>query len=279
MYTRDRLLCGLLAATSLSVNAAIATFEDVAGPNEQTYAGPGGGRYWSGLVPPANGSVDSLFSSGGAGYANRNTDFGGFLAWEGFAYSNTTDTQTAGFGNQFSAFAGGGAGGSANYAVAYAGEFNAAPRISFSAPVRLSSLEVTNTTYTALSMRDGDSFAKKFGGASGEDPDFLKLTITGRDGGNAVTGTRDVYLADFRAADTADDFILAPWMEVALGSLGVVSALEFSMVSSDVGPFGINTPLYFALDNLVVVPVPAAAWLFMPAVLGLARARLTRRCA
>lgn len=277
MNTRIPLVLSLLAAPALSAQAAVATFEDVTMPNEQFYAGPGGGRFWSGLVPPADGSIDSQFSSGGAVFANRNSDFSGFLAWEGFAYSNTRDTQTAGFGNQYSAFAGGGADGSANYAVAYAGEFSAAPRISFAAPVRLASLEVTNTTYTALSMRDGDGFAKKFGGASGDDPDFLKLTITGLDGNDAQTGTLDVYLADYRATDAADDFILEMWTLVALDALGEVSALEFSMDSSDVGAFGINTPLYFALDNLVVVPLPAAVWLFAPTVLAFGRVRIARQ--
>ena len=56
---------------------------------------------------------------------------------------------------------------------------------------------------------------------------------------------------------------------MSLGSLGQVSALEFSFVSSDVGGFGINTPVYFALDNIQAVPVPAAAYLFGPALAAL----------
>jgi hypothetical protein len=42
-------------------------------------------------------------------------------------------------------------------------------------------------TYAALSMRDGDGFAKQFGGASGDDPDYFLLTITGRDALDAIT--------------------------------------------------------------------------------------------
>jgi hypothetical protein len=34
---------------------------------------------------------------------------------------------------------------------------------------------VTNTTYAYNSMRDGDMFAKKFGGPTGNDPDWYKL--------------------------------------------------------------------------------------------------------
>ena len=49
------------------------------------------------------------------------------------------------------------------------------------------SVQLTNTTYTALSMLNGDSFSKKFGGSTGNDPDYLRLIIQGRDAGNAIT--------------------------------------------------------------------------------------------
>ncbi len=275
----------VLAVTALDLpltEAATINFEDVAMPNEQVYAGPGGGRYWSGLVPPADGTVDSSFVSGGARFLNGNSDCcGGVTFWRGFSYSNLSDSSTAGFTNSFSSIKGAGANGSANYAVAYASEFDPAPRVEFDAPMVFANASFTNTTYTALSMLEGDSFAKKFGGASGNDPDFLRLTIIGRDAANAVTGTVDFYLADYRFADNASDYVLSDWQSVALGSLGPVSALEFSMSSSDLGPFGANTPLYFALDNIQPVPLPAALWLLAPAVagLGLRHRRAIRRSA
>ena len=76
--------------------------------------------------------------------------------------------------------------------------------------------------------------------------------------------------------DSADDFILDTWAFVALDSLGIVAALKFALSSSDVGAFGINTPTYFAIDNVQPVPVPAALWLFAPVALRLLR---QRRCA
>jgi Domain of unknown function (DUF4465) len=262
-------LCVVLVSgvcASAMSGAATIDFEDVEMANERPYAGPGGGRYWSGLQPPSNGSINSSYSTGGARFLNNNSECcGGAVFWDGFAYSNTTDTTTQGNGNEISAYAGGGAGNSANYAVAYAGGVNA-PRIEFDVPTLLQSAMLTNTTYTALSMRDGDFFAKKFGGANGTDPDFLKLTITGRDAANVSTGTVDFYLADFRADDSAQDYILDVWSAVTLTSLGQVSALEFSFASSDVGQFGINTPVYFALDNIQAVPVPAAGYLLGPAL-------------
>ncbi len=265
------LVLAIGALATHAVSAATIDFEDAEMANEQAYGGAGGGRYWSGLQPPADGSIDSRYASGGAHFLNNNADCcGGAVFWNGFAYSNTTDTTTPGNSNEISAYAGGGAGNSANYAVAYAGGANA-PRIEFDVPSVLQSAMFTNTTYTALSMLNGDFFAKKFGGASGTDSDFLRLIITGRDALNASTGTVDFYLADFRSNDAADDYILKAWTMVNLSSLGQVSALEFSFASSDVGQFGINTPVYFALDNIQTapVPVPAAGYLFGPALAAL----------
>ncbi|MDP2337269.1 MAG: DUF4465 domain-containing protein, partial [Bacteroidota bacterium] len=56
---------------------------------------------------------------------------------------------------------------------------------------------VTNSTYAYLSMKNGDPFAKKFGGPSGNDNDWLILTIEGFDSGNKLTGKVETFLADF----------------------------------------------------------------------------------
>ena len=260
-------------ASQLSYAATI-DFEDLRAPNEQSYAGPAGGSYWSGLLLPTDGSIQSQFVSQGARFTNINNKCcGGATFWSGFAYSRTSDVTSAGFGNEFSAYAGSGASGSASYGLAYAGGPDA-PRIDFDTPTLLASAMFTNTTYAALSMRDGDSFAKQFGGVSGTDPDFLRLTIIGRDGSNGVTGAVEFLLANYLSDNSAQDYIVQAWTEVLLGSLGAVSALEFSLSSSDVGPFGANTPIYFAVDNIQPVPLPAAVWMLTPALaLLLARRR------
>src|SRR5207253_4887505 len=112
------------------------------------------------------------------------------------------DTTTPGLANEFSSFAGGG-NGDANFGVAYFSDYaanNPAPAFDPANPATLArlptitlptgeeieSIQVTNTTNAALSMRDGDAFAKKFGGAAGDDPDFLKITAYGTDSSGAV---------------------------------------------------------------------------------------------
>jgi hypothetical protein len=215
---------------------------------------------------------DSSFSSHGAEFNNHFTDFGGgFTGWEGFAYSNKTDTITAGFGNQYSAIPGHGSGNSSIYGIGFVGG-SVQPTITLPTGSSPISVDLTNTTYAYLSMRDGDPFAKKFGGASGNDPDFFKLTITGRDSADSIVGTVDFYLADFRFANNAQDFLISDWTTVPLNALNGAQTLGFTLASSDNGAFGMNTPAYFAIDNLTFTPEPSSVLL-----LALAGAVLSRR--
>ena len=78
-------------------------------------------------------------------------------------------------------------------------------------------------------MLNGNRFAKKFGGASGTDPDWFMLTITGKNASGDMTGSFDFYLADFRDADSANHYIVNNWIPVAFTALGNnVKTLEFS---------------------------------------------------
>ena len=213
------------------------------------------------------------FTTQGAHFANSYS--AGF--WQAFAYSQHGDSVTPGFGNQWSAFPGSGAGGSATFALAFQG-FGAAgePRIQFDAERTLVGARLTNTTYAALSMRDGDAFAKAFGGVTGTDPDFLLLRILGYDGGGNATGSIDFYLADYRFADSAQDYIVDDWRFVDLSGLGGVQSLRFEVEGSDMGSFGLNTPAYFALDDLQLIPEPGSLALAALGLVILAWARPRR---
>ncbi len=193
------------------------------------------------------------FESGGVRFNNSfDPTFG---TWGGWSVSNTTDRKTPGFGNQYSAISGGGANDSATYAVASALAGGTIPTISLENPqggLRFQSLMVTNSTYAALSMSDGDAFAKKFGGESGDDPDFFLLTIEGRGADDESVGIVEFHLADFRFDDNVEDYIVDQWTIVDVSSLVGATRLEFALSSSDVGDFGMNTPAYFAIDNVVL---------------------------
>ena len=216
-----------------------AGFEDVA---------LGTGGYWNG----SDGT--GRFGSQAVQFNNEFTDWGyGYTSWAGFACSRVNDTNTPGYGNQYAVISGTGVGGTGQYAVAYCDTYTpVTPTVTLPVPCAVSGFYVNNTTYAAMSMKHGDSFGRPFCAASN---DWFKLTVTGRDAAGAVTGSRLVYLADFRFADTNQDYILTDWTWVSLTNLGAtVKTLEFSLNSSVP-----STPTYFALDGLEIDPASAAA--------------------
>lgn len=255
-------LLGLFATQSFG--SVVVDFAEKVLAAESNYGGAGSGA--------------GNFSSQGVDFTHSADDF----SWSGFTYSNRTDTTTAEFTNQFSAYTGSGFG-DANYGISYvpldwmSGTYDPIPQsFSFSTLADVSGMYVTNTTYAALSMLDGDGFAKRFGGESGDDPDFFKLIIDGFDETSTNTGTVEFFLADYRFADNSQDYLIDDWTFVDLSSLGDVASLSFSIDSTDAGDFGINTPTYFALDSLEFTPVPepsAFALLAGVAALGLVAAR------
>jgi hypothetical protein len=91
-------------------------------------------------------------------------------------------------------------------------------------------------------MTNGDDFAKQF-----MSDDWFELTIEGFNN-EVSTGTVKVMLAD--SSDSAPK-ILETWQTVDLSSLGEVSKLAFTLNSSDVGNYGMNTPSFFAVDNII----------------------------
>ncbi len=193
-----------------------------------------------------NGSdLSGGFTCGNAYFANSYTDTTG---WNGFAYSNQHDTVTVTKNTDY------------NYQyyldvaepaadifiIGYINVYGAdSVNITFTKPMNLVNLNVANDTYAALSMRNGDSFAKKFGAG-----DWFKVTVTGYNKTIKV-GTATAYLADFRSSPY---YILNKWLNVNLSSFGTVDELSFKLSSSDNSPYNgvsfMNTPAYFCLENI-----------------------------
>lgn len=249
----------LTACTALlpqTATAAVVGFEDV-GLN---LTGPD--SYWNGsdIVPEG----DHPFTSGNLTFGNHyHVDVINQVAtpyWEGFAYSNSTDTTQHGWDAYqywYTAIPGAGAGPSDTYGVGYMGFLGNQPAIEIPDGKMITSAEITNNTYAYYSMLNGDGFAKKFGGVSGDDEDFFLLSITGKDAAGDPLGTVPFYLADYRDADSLNDYVLNTWEEVDLSSLAGAKTIEFGLTSTDNHPdWGMNTPAYFAIDNLTVADLP-----------------------
>ncbi|HEX4613395.1 MAG TPA: DUF4465 domain-containing protein, partial [Urbifossiella sp.] len=152
------------------------------------------------------------FNSGGAGFNNSyDTTFG---SWTGWTYTNVNYTDTtlypnypndADFTYQYGAYPGTAPGGSGNYAVAFIS--SPATTIAIPSGMQVQSAMFTNTTYAALSMLNGDGFAKQFGPT-----DFFLLTITGKDAAGNVVGTVPFYLAQ-------NGTVVTSWQSVDLSPL------------------------------------------------------------
>jgi len=200
--------------------------------------------YWNG----SDGSGE--FTTGEARFHNDYNET--YASWSGWSYSNTSDVSTAGWMNQYSAITGAGFGESGGiYGISslYGASVIDFPEKAY-AP---EGIFVTNATYAALSMEQGDWLAKKFGGEDGSDPDYFMLSAWGFAKGES-TDTIDYYLADYRSDVPEEDYIIKTWQWVDLSSFGKVDSLKFGLESSDVGIYGMNTPAYFCMDDLHLVP-------------------------
>jgi hypothetical protein len=192
----------------------------------------------------------NTFTDAGVSLPNTYTVFPNFSAWTGWSISSVADPFTAGLANQYAARPGGAISGIA-YAVGFAGgDGNVLELTPGAAGAPVEGLYVTNTSYAYYSMLDGDMFSKQFGGETGNDPDFFLLTVKGYSGGNLGADSVDFYLADYRFANNNQDYIVDDWRFVDLSGLGAVDSLAFSMQSSDFSAFGLNTPAYFAIDDV-----------------------------
>ncbi len=201
-------------------------------------------------LPPNSYHNNSPFISEGASFNNIYSNEG-WEFWGGFSYSNMRDTTTPGYLNQYSAVAPS----TGIYAVGFMDTYSGTSStiglpLGYTEPL---SLKITNTTYAYYAMENGEGGASAF-----TQGDWFKLTIEGKSTSGESLGTIEYYLADFRSEEASEWYILNTWMTVDLTALGNgVGSLVFTLASSDAGIWGINTPTYFAMDDLVMVPEPS----------------------
>lgn len=250
----------IILAGAVAARGAVVTFEDLTVPQAGYFNGDPGN------LDPGD-EVSQPWLSAGVAFSNTygvDADFA-FPYWSGFAYSDVVNTTTPGFTNQYASFPGGGYQ-SSTYAVAYAD----GATVTLPGAAIVSGLRIANTTYAALAMRDGDQFSPAL-----QPGGWFRVTATGRRSGSP-TGSAEFYLADLRGESPPG--IVAGWDWFDLSGLGTVDEVGFAFSGSDVGQFGLNTPAYFALDNLTFAAVPEpAAWAVMAAAAGLAAAVRSRR--
>ena len=169
----------------------------------------------------------------------------------GIAISTWNDKETAGYRNQCSVYygdSGKGNGGHDNSATFAVGNMNS--YMSFDADMErvIKSAYFTNGTYASLSMMNSDeSGAKKH---SYEGKDWFKLIIEGYDKEGKLTGKTECMLSDFREKNSPG--ILTKWQKTDLSCLGKVNKVIFKFEGSDIGQYGLNTPAYFCMDDIII---------------------------
>ncbi len=175
-------------------------------------------------------------------------DWGGFLgeSWAGFIYSNKTDVTTPGYSNQYSAITGGGTDGAGKtYMIGFEDVYSEV-ELDFTFADKQERIVyggyITNTTWDYLAIKDGNGPSNKFKAG-----DWFKLTATGYSAIGNEVASESFYLADFRDGKSE---IVNNWQWFDLSKLGKVASVKFTLSSSDIGDWGMNTPAYFCMDKL-----------------------------
>lgn len=218
------MLCAALCATAEAQQLAVATFEDLNATADQTWDGS---------------DESAMFVSGGYAFINNYVDWGGYGSWDGFGWSSMTSNSYASLADQFNSCVGSGVDASLTFGVGYYSAYMGTEPTVIAAdasPFEATGCYVTNAAYAYTSMLNGDDYSKKF-----DATDWFLLTATGYLEGEAV-GTADFYLAH-------EGQIVSEWEYFDLSALGTVDEIHFTLSSSDVGQWGMNTPAYFCIDN------------------------------
>lgn len=221
-----------ISGVEVVITVGTATFDDVA---------LGANGYWQGE------SGDNEMFSGGWIFTNYYMPE--YMFWGGFTASNHTDLNQSGLSAQYTAATGAGYDGTTQYGVAYCMGVQTDVYASDGQAHTVTGCYVTNNLWAYQNMHDGDATATPFGGTTGNDPDWFKLTATGKNANGQTIGTAEFYLADYRFANNDEDYIINTWEWFDLTSLGAVHTISFSLSSSKNNSGGMITPAYFCLEN------------------------------
>ena len=200
-----------------SDDAVVAAFEDVeAGIDDSWEAGV------------------NTWTSGEYTFTTYKDDAWGTPYYYSFVVSDETETTSTGYAEPYRSISGGAHSGN-NFAVWFS-DWNGNNSITFASQV-VPGMFVNNNAYTVGGITTDDfKPARKFTAQ-----DTLTLVLDGKLEGELV-GSIPVYLA-------VDGKYIADWTYVSLAELGQIDELQLSMVTTDTGDYGANTPTYVCIDD------------------------------
>ena len=200
-----------------------------------------GGYYWDGFTPAIGGDITDYGAPGSSG--SWTTNFGGCMAGGGCVInadgSVTADPALPYFVAYYSSWA---MEGPSNQVMFMDADGNMAFE-----PV---GVYVCNHPWPYYGCEHGDGFGRAF-----EEGDYFELTAHGVDADGNET-TVSMNLVEF----TDGELIAAnDWTFFDLSSLGEVVSVYFTLNSTDIGDYGMNTAAYFCMDKFQVKGVDSPA--------------------
>ena len=160
-------------------------------------------------------------------------------------YSNETATTYSGLQDQWRNIVGKGYDNSENYGISYP-QPGTITVMNKENGDNIRGFYVTNTAWVYDAVKKGDGMSDVAGGF--QKGDYFKLIIKGKKADNTESQV-EYYLADYRAENEADHYVLDTWQWVDLSSLGEVKSVSFKMEGTKKNNWGLTTPAYFAFDN------------------------------
>ena len=182
-----------------------------------------------------------------------------------FSFSNVRDSISPGPDNRYASCPGAGANGSSNYLVA-------SGATSFTASGTITSIDIAPTTFTAIAILNGDDGGGGFLGGSLPDLNgFFNLIISGNNSADQII----VPFGDYR--NSANIAPSESFQTIDVSSLNS-NTLSFDYEGDDVDSNDfVNTPAFFAADNIVVAVPEPNTFGFLLAIGGAASAFRRRR--
>ena len=184
------------------------------------------------------------------------SSWGGYY-WDGFTICKSSYNATGGTEHQWSNMAGGGVNVTADgvsvdpekpYVIAFWSWFYEDPSLAImfdnGNAYDVKGMYINNTPYAYYCCTEENSFGRPLN----QEGDYFKVIAHGvhEDGSESTT---ELELCGFHNGQFSG---ITDWTWWDMSELGKVVEIYFTMESTDTGDYGMNTPAYFAMDQLTV---------------------------
>lgn len=167
-----------------------------------------------------------------------------YSSWQGFAYTNGTDTESEASTN-LSSCVGHGAGNSANYVNAYIGLDWMGDYSPIPVGMKINTANSGDFAHRGAYFCMPVSLKKYVDREYASHQFYFKLKASAYANGTLV-GEREIMMADFTEGNS---YMMDDWTFVDLSWIENADSLNFIALSNDAGSWGINTPMYFCMDD------------------------------